>query len=176
VRHEQFNQDGKPIDPLARKKPKVKPSSETESSAQSSGDSDSDSEEEKHDEDVDDEEHLVTNSYKVDLIAEQYTNAGEELVLHWGISKKTPCDWNSPDDRYLPVDTIRFRDGKACQTKFQRDSKSPGMRQIHINFWWKEQVEAAVKSMSFVFFEQNKNAWYNNNRQDFHIRFEDPAA
>lgn len=144
------------MDPLARKvpKPKGKQTSETESSAQSSGDSDSDSEEEeKHDDDVDEDEHLVTNSYKVDLIAEQYTNAGEELVLHWGMSKKNPCEWNSPDDRYLPADSIRFRDGKACQTKFQRDPKSPGMRQVHINFWWKEQVEAAVKSMSFVFFE-----------------------
>ena len=29
--------------------------------------------------------------------------------------------------------------------------------------------------MSFVFFEQAKNAWYNNNRQDFHLRFEDPS-
>lgn len=97
-------------------------------------------------------------------------------MLHWGISKKNPCEWFGPDDRFLPLDSIRFKDGKACQTKFQKDPRSPGLRSLHINFWWKETIEPAVKSMSYVLFEQNKNAWFNNNRQDFHLRFEDPTA
>ena len=67
--------------------------------------------------DIDIEETLVTNSFKVDLIAE-YTNQSEELVLHWGISKKNPGEWTGADDRFLPKDTTRFKDGKACQTKF----------------------------------------------------------
>lgn len=176
VRHEQFNQHGQLIDPLAHKKRKEDIGVSESSAAEDDSEEDSDTDvNPKAEEDLDEEEHLVTNSYKVDFIAENYLNHGEELVLHWGLSKKTPCEWNSPDDRYLPPDSSRFRDGKACQTRFQRDPKSPGLRQLHINFWWREQLEAAVKSMSFVFFEQAKNAWYNNNRQDFHLRFEDPS-
>lgn len=68
-------------------------------------------------EDVDIEETLITNSFKVDIIVE-YGNLTQDLVLHWGISKKNVGEWNSPDDRYLPKETTRFRDGKACQSKF----------------------------------------------------------
>ena len=59
------------------------------------------------------EEKLVTNCFKVDMIAE-FSNTADDLILHWGISKKNPGEWNGPDDRYLPKDTIRFQDGKAA--------------------------------------------------------------
>jgi hypothetical protein len=75
-------------------------------------------------EDIDEEEKLVTNSFKVDLIAE-YGNLQEELILHWAISKKNIGEWNNVDDRYIPRDTTIFRDGKACQTKFIKDPKIP---------------------------------------------------
>ena len=118
----------------------------------------------------------MTNSFKVDLIAEYQNNPSEELILHWAISKKNPGEWNSPDDRYLPTQTVRFRDGKACQTKFIRDPKAPNLRTIHLNFWWKEAMEPSVKSMSFVLMEQNKNAWYNNSNRDYHLKFEVAAV
>lgn len=56
---------------------------------------------------------MVTISFKVDIIAE-YANTVDDLVLHWGISKKVFGEWGAPDDRYLTKDTVRFGDGKAC--------------------------------------------------------------
>lgn len=53
----------------------------------------------------------------VDMIAE-YKDQSDDLVLHWGISKKQVGEWTGPDDKFLPIDTKRFPDGKACQTKF----------------------------------------------------------
>jgi hypothetical protein len=35
------------------------------------------------------EELLVSNSFKVDIIAD-YGNAKDDLILHWGICKKEP--------------------------------------------------------------------------------------
>lgn len=105
-------------------------------------------------EDVDIEEILVTNSFKVDVIAEYGGSVKDDLILHWGISKKDLFQWTGPDDRYLPLETVRFQDGKsAAQTKFIRDAKTPTLRAVHLNFWWKEAMEPAVKSLSFVLFE-----------------------
>jgi hypothetical protein len=36
-------------------------------------------------------------------------------------------------------------------------------------------MEPGVKSMSYVFFEKNKNAWQNNGGRDYHLRFEPQA-
>jgi hypothetical protein len=64
-------------------------------------------------EDVDIEELLVTNSFKVDIFID-YQNTKDDVILHWGISKKDLYQWTGPDDRYLPPQTIRFQDGKAA--------------------------------------------------------------
>ena len=125
------------------------------------------SEEEQKRDDVEE----ITQSFKIDLIAD-YGNTQEDLVMHWGISKKNPGEWTSPDDRYLTSSTARFSDGKACQTTFIRDVSTPSIRAIKLNIWWKEGVEPAVKTLSFVLFEKKKNAWYNNSNRDYHIKFE----
>ena len=65
------------------------------------------------------------------MIAE-FTNTVEELILHWGISKKNFGEWNSPDDRYMPKESTKFKDGKAFQTKFIKDRKKITYRSIHI--------------------------------------------
>jgi hypothetical protein len=44
-------------------------------------------------------------------------------------------------------------------------------RQLHIDFSWIQDIEPAIKSMSYVFLEQKKNAWYNNGGKDYHIKF-----
>lgn len=118
---------------------------------------------------------MVNNSFKVDMIAECTNLKDEDLILHWGISKKNVGEWNAPDDRYLTLDTVRFRDGKACQTKFSRDPSNTAMRHVHLNFWWKEGLEPCVKSMSYVFMEPLRNYWHNNGGRDYCIKFELPS-
>jgi hypothetical protein len=46
----------------------------------------------------------------------------------------------------------------------------------HFNYWWKQDLEPAVKSMSFVFMEPARNYWHNNGGKDFCTKFELPSA
>ena len=50
------------------------------------------------------------------------------------------------------------------------------MRMVHFNYWWKQDLEPAVKSMSFVFMEPARNFWHNNGGKDFCTKFELPSA
>ncbi len=43
-----------------------------------------------------------------------YKDNNDELILHWGVGKRIPGEWTGPDDKYLPLDTKRWPDGKAC--------------------------------------------------------------
>jgi hypothetical protein len=47
---------------------------------------------------------------------------------------------------------------------------------VHFNCWWKQDLEPAVKSMSFVFMEPARNYWHNNGGKDFCTKFELPSA
>lgn len=86
----------------------------------------SDISDDDQDEDVDpekdeeEENSNFTNRYVVDFIA-QYNNPKEDLIFHWGIGMKQACQWERPDDKYLPPNTIRFSDNKACQTTLALD-------------------------------------------------------
>ena len=43
-----------------------------------------------------------------------YKDQKDELILHWGMGKKVPCEWTGPDTKYLPQESKIFPDGKAC--------------------------------------------------------------
>ena len=101
----------------------------------------------------------------------QYTNQVENLILHWGMSRKNPNEWGPPDDKFFPLETKRFTDGKACQTKFIPDLEFQNYRSIHMDLSWISNLEAPIKSISYVLCEQKKNAWYNNGGKDYHIKF-----
>ena len=47
---------------------------------------------------------------------------------------------------------------------------------VHFNYWWKQDLEPAVKSMSFVFMEPARKFWHNNGGKDFCTKFELPSA
>jgi hypothetical protein len=36
------------------------------------------------------------------------------LVLHWGVGRKNVGEWTAADEKYLPLDTKKFPDGKAA--------------------------------------------------------------
>jgi hypothetical protein len=105
------------------------------------------------------------------MIAEFVGTAKDDLILHWGISKKNFGEWTSPDDRYLPKETTRFQGGIG-QSKFISDRNKPVFRSVHIKIHWKDQMEPAVKSMSFVFYEPSRNIWHNNGGKNYNIGFE----
>ena len=58
----------------------------------------------------------------------------EDLVLHWAIGRKVLFEWTEPDDKFLPLSTKKFGDGKACQTTFIKDVGDRDFRTIHIEF------------------------------------------
>ena len=100
-----------------------------------------------------------------------FKDRNDDLVLHWGVGKRAVGEWVAVDEKFMPVDTKRFADGKACQTKFQVDRQHPDYRKIHIELSWVQDIEPPLKSMSYVFMEQKKNRWHNNGGKDYHIKF-----
>ena len=43
----------------------------------------------------------------------KYQDPSDDLVLHWGIGKKQPFEWTGPEDKFLPLESVRWPDGKA---------------------------------------------------------------
>lgn len=43
-----------------------------------------------------------------------YLSQSEDLILHWGMSRKQIGEWGPPDEKFFPLATKRFTDGKAC--------------------------------------------------------------
>ena len=98
-------------------------------------DFDSEDEEEAidYEKDEEDDDKSITNKYIVDMIA-QYKDQNDELILHWGIGKKVANEWVCPDEKYIPIESKIFHDGKACQTKFVKNAGNNLFRTIHIDF------------------------------------------
>lgn len=63
----------------------------------------------------------------MDLIAE-FKDRNDDLILHWGVGKRTQGEWLAADDKYLPEETRKWGDGKACQTRFIPDKSQPDYR------------------------------------------------
>lgn len=164
VNHQRLNQKGEVVE-------KHNHNHDEESKNQyEESDSDEEEEEEIDAEKDDEEDTQITNRFTVDMIA-QCQNNPDDLILHWGMSKKNPGEWGPPDDKYFPLETKRFTDGKACQTKFIKDQDKPDFREIKMDIKWIQELEPAVKSISYVLHEPKKNAWHNNWGKDYHIKF-----
>ena len=83
---------------------------------------------EESDDDVNDVTEFV-NRYTVDLIAE-YQDTGDNLLVHWGIAKKTAGEWARGDDSTLPNGSIRWPDNVATQSPFVKDLFYPEFRSL----------------------------------------------
>ena len=165
VHHERYNKNGNLLDNHEN--------GHKDEADDKKEDIDSEDEEEVIDleKDEEDEDKRITNKYIVDMIA-KYKEINDDLVLHWGIGKKAPFEWVGADDKFLPLESKRWPDGKAVQTKFILNKGNKDYRTLHIDFFWLEEIEPSIKSMSYVFLEQKKNRWYNNNSKDFHLKFQ----
>ena len=58
-----------------------------------------------------------THRFTIDLVA-RYPDVSDDLVLHWGLSRKKEGAWGTPDPAFHPVGTRTWHDGLACQTTF----------------------------------------------------------
>ena len=85
------------------------------------------------------------------------------------MSRQKVGAWGSPDTAFYPVDTTKWPDGLAAQTKFQRDKENRSVRTITIVLGWVEEVDPPINSISFVLTEKNKNCWHSINGQDQRI-------
>ena len=121
--------------------------------------------------DVEDEQRTpkeVINRYTIDLIA-QHMDFEEELVLHWGVGRKNPCDWSRPEDSHLPRNSVRWSDKIAVQSVFERNSFYPEYRTLQLVFQWIEETEAPIQAINFVILEKKKNWWHNNGGKNFSV-------
>ena len=66
------------------------------------------------------------------------------------MSRQKVGAWGSPDTAFYPVDTAKWPDGLAAQTKFQRDKENRSVRTITIVLGWVEEVDPPINSISFV--------------------------
>ena len=93
----------------------------------------------------------------------------EELVLHWGVGRKNPCDWSRPEDSHLPCNSVRWSDKIAVQSVFKRNSFYPEYRTLQLVFQWIEETEAPIQAINFVILEKKKNWWHNNGGKNFSV-------
>ena len=146
---------------------------------------DSKNEEENEEEDNQDKQYIIksqenklTEKYYLDgievsafyfenqenmVIIFQKDISSPRIILHWGIYKDIPIkQWFHPPKENYPRETREF-DGSALDTEFineERESK------IEIEIPKNEGL-----GISFVFHNPNSNQWYNNNSNDFQIKF-----
>ncbi len=62
-------------------------------------------------------ELVHTHRFIVDFFA-RYPDEADNLVLHWGMSRKKEGAWGSPDPSFIPSNSQNWPDGLACQTTF----------------------------------------------------------
>jgi hypothetical protein len=63
---------------------------------------------------------VKTHKFTVDLVA-RYPDESDDLLLHWGMSRKHAGAWGTPDASFLPAQSTSWPDGLAVQTTFARD-------------------------------------------------------
>jgi len=110
VHHEKYNAKGNLIDEVTQKK------NEEEAKGEEY-DSEEEEEEIDYEKDESEEDKLVTSKYIVDMIA-YYLETSDELMLHWGTGRKVANEWVAAEDRFLPLGSKKWPDGKAVQTPF----------------------------------------------------------
>jgi hypothetical protein len=78
--------------------------------------------------------------FTIDLVA-RYPDQNDDLILHWGLSRKKEGAWGSPDPIFFPKDTNKWPDGLAVQTVFQREPENKNLRTITIVLKWVVDVD-----------------------------------
>ena len=133
-------------------------------------DDDRDEDENKQSFDIDLEPELkvtvewyITGNNDVDILFK--TISKQKLWLHWGVSQGNDGkNWSRIERSYYPALTNEFQE-TSLQTEFSYLEQDDLEQKIHIRF-----PKTHVHSFNFVFLEKEKNKWYNNNEQDYHLQ------
>ena len=108
-------------------------------------------------------EWYITGNNDVDILFK--TISKQKLWLHWGVSQGNDGkNWSRIDKSYYPALTNEFQE-TSLQTEFSYLEQDDLEQKIHIRF-----PKTHVHSFNFVFLEKEKNKWYNNNKQDYHLQ------
>ena len=108
-------------------------------------------------------EWYITGNNYVDILFK--TMSKQKLWLHWGVSQGNDGkNWSRIDKSYYPALTYEFQE-TSLQTEFSYLEQDDLEQKIHIRF-----PKTHVHSFNFVFLEKEKNKWYNNNKQDYHLQ------
>ena len=108
-------------------------------------------------------EWYITGNNDVDILFK--TMSKQKLWLHWGVSQGNDGkNWSRIDRSYYPALTNEFQE-TSLQTEFSYLEQDDLEQKIHIRF-----PKTHVHSFNFVFLEKEKNKWYNNNEQDYHLQ------
>ena len=108
-------------------------------------------------------EWYITGNNDVDILFK--TMSKQKLWLHWGVSQGNDGkNWSRIDRSFYPALTNEFQE-TSLQTEFSYLEQDDLEQKIHIRF-----PKTHVHSFNFVFLEKEKNKWYNNNEQDYHLQ------
>ena len=108
-------------------------------------------------------EWYITGNNDVDILFK--TMSKQKLWLHWGVSQGNDGkNWSRIERSYYPALTYDFQE-TSLQTEFSYLEQDDLEQKIHIRF-----PKTHVHSFNFVFLEKEKNKWYNNNEQDYHLQ------
>lgn len=108
-------------------------------------------------------EWYITGNNYVDILFK--TISKQKLWLHWGVSQGNDGkNWSRIEKSYYPALTYEFQE-TSLQTEFSYLEQNDLEQKIHIRF-----PKTHVHSFNFVFLEKEKNKWYNNNEQDYHLQ------
>lgn len=108
-------------------------------------------------------EWYITGNNDVDILFK--TMSKQKLWLHWGVSQGNDGkNWSRIDKSFYPALTNEFQE-TSLQTEFSYLEQDDLEQKIHIRF-----PKTHVHSFNFVFLEKEKNKWYNNNEQDYHLQ------
>ena len=108
-------------------------------------------------------EWYITGNNDVDILFKTMTK--KKLWLHWGVSQGNDgTNWSRIDKSYYPALTEEF-ENTSLQTEFSYLEDDDLEQKIHIRF-----PKGHVYSFNFVFLDKEKDKWYNNDKQDYHLQ------
>ena len=108
-------------------------------------------------------EWYITGNNDVDILFKTMTK--KKLWLHWGVSQGNDgTNWSRIDKSFYPALTDEF-ENTSLQTEFSYLEDDDLEQKIHIRF-----PKGHVYSFNFVFLDKEKDKWYNNDKQDYHLQ------